>query len=310
MISICIPAYKRLPYLKRLLGSIEGQSYKNFEVVITDDSGDDDEVHKFISSSNFNFSITYIKNEQPLGSPKNWLESFKHAKGEWIKIMHDDDYFFSPSSLNGFVNAVDEKVDCVFSGYQSVYDNGIRKNMTISSSRFYNFTKDPFILFSNNIIGPPSVMMFRSSIKEQFDERLKWIVDWEYYIRLAIKYKLVYVHEPLICVSYNDSQITNFVKGDPSVEIPEYLIFYNKYNSTMLKDIYIYDSWWRLLRNLRIRTIEEFKSYYSGHVPIFIFQIIKLQALLNYRVLKIGAISKLFMFYSYMIFRLKFSTKV
>ena len=37
LISICIPAYKHPDFLKRLLDSISIQSFKNFEVIISDD---------------------------------------------------------------------------------------------------------------------------------------------------------------------------------------------------------------------------------------------------------------------------------
>ncbi|MFM7662541.1 MAG: glycosyltransferase family 2 protein, partial [Bacteroidota bacterium] len=139
MISICVPAYRRVDFLKRLLFSLKNQYFKDFELVITDDSGDDNSVENLIKSFEFNFSIVYHKNQVPLGSPKNWLASISHAKGDWIKIMHDDDYFTSPDSLQEFVNQIDSSVDCIFSGYDAVYENGQIKNMTISSNRFKQF---------------------------------------------------------------------------------------------------------------------------------------------------------------------------
>ena len=39
-ISICIPAYKHVEYLQRLLDSVLRQTYTDYEIVITDDSPD------------------------------------------------------------------------------------------------------------------------------------------------------------------------------------------------------------------------------------------------------------------------------
>jgi len=69
-ISICIPAYKRVHYLQRLLDSIDFQSYKNFEVVITDDSPDD-QVEKLVHSYLQTLPVKYFRNEKSLGTPEN-----------------------------------------------------------------------------------------------------------------------------------------------------------------------------------------------------------------------------------------------
>lgn len=306
LISICIPAYKRLNYLKRLFASIENQAYKDFEVVITDDSGEDDEVEKFIADSNFNFTLRYIKNEQPLGSPRNWLECFKHAKGEWIKIMHDDDYFTHSGSLNLFVENIQHGIDCIFSGYKLVDDNEIIKDMTIKMSKFQKIIRIPMNLFASNIIGPPSVMLFKRGIEDQFDDRLKWIVDWEFYIRLASKYKLSYIPEPLISVGHNDTQITNSCFLNPEIEIPETLIFTNKYGNSLFKYALAYDAWWRLIRNLKFRNYSQILNYSKGlSINLNIKKMIHFQSFIPYHLLKIGFISKILMIISYSFNRIK-----
>lgn len=295
-ISICIPAYKRVEYLKRLLGVIASQTYKNFEVVITDDSGKDDTVENFIKESNFKFKVVYIKNTVPLGSPLNWMESFKHATGDWIKIMHDDDGFASDTALASFVSAIEPGIDCMFSGY-FVEDevNKHKKDNTISNAAFKGFMRHPFRLFAKNIIGPPSVMLFKRNITEQFDARLKWIVDWEFYIRLAFKYKLKYINKPLIVVSYNESQVTNACALNPAVEIPEIMMFYAKYGDVLFKDIVLFDAWWRLIRNLRIKSVQQFAAHTNIELPKTIKTIIWFQSFIPYQLLKVGVFSKVYM---------------
>jgi len=304
-ISICIPAYKRVGYLKRLFESISIQTYKNFEVVVTDDSGNDNTVENFINSNVFNFKLVYIKNPSALGSPLNWLASFKHAQGDWIKIMHDDDYFITEFSLGLFTNEIDSKVDCLFSGYRIEDEvNKSKKDMVITKFAFNSFLNKPLRLFAKNTIGPPSVMLFKRAITETFDTRLKWIVDWEFYISLALKYNLKYIHKPLVVVSYNDSQITNSCALNPMVEIPEIMILYSKYGDLLFKDIILFDAWWRLIRNLKIKDFETFSLYTTTPIPKSIMNIISFQSILSYRLLKIGVISKLYMSCCYIYNRL------
>ena len=112
-LSICIPAYKRTEYLERLLNSISKQDFKSFEVIVTDDSSDDT-VERLCFEFKEKFAIQYFKNTPTLGTPENWNESIRHAKGEWIKLMHDDDWFTDRNSLSEFVNAINKNPNINF----------------------------------------------------------------------------------------------------------------------------------------------------------------------------------------------------
>lgn len=104
-ISICIPAYKRIDFLKRLLDSIQIQTFHDFEVIVTDDSPDDSVRILCESYESFDLKLTYWKNSPSLGTPANWNKAISMAKGLWIKLMHDDDWFIDSSALMIFADA-------------------------------------------------------------------------------------------------------------------------------------------------------------------------------------------------------------
>ena len=60
-VSICIPAYNNGPGVKRLLESIKNQTYKDYEVILTDDSTTE-EVRKAVDESGV--VVNYTKNER------------------------------------------------------------------------------------------------------------------------------------------------------------------------------------------------------------------------------------------------------
>jgi glycosyltransferase involved in cell wall biosynthesis len=306
IISICIPAYKRIDYLKRLLCSIEIQKFKDFEVIISDDSNDDS-VAALLKDFNGKFEIKYFKNEKALGTPANWNNAVSKATGEWIKLMHDDDWFDNEHSLEKFALARNNNNKTIFSAYTNKTEltNNIEK-------KFFNenlktiILKNPLRLLAKNSIGPPSVTLFHNSIKDKYEEGLKWRVDIEYYIRNISKgIEFTYINELLINVGVSESQVTNYCLNVPSVEIPEMYILLSKYRTSPLKNIMVYDAYWRILRNTHIHSKSKLESFGQTDWPPVILSMVELQSKFNQSTLRNGVISKTLMSISYIYNQLK-----
>ncbi|MBM3914869.1 MAG: glycosyltransferase family 2 protein [Sphingomonadales bacterium] len=300
LLSICIPSFQRPLFLKRLLDSIRIQTFTDFEVIISDDSADDS-VLNLLQQMSYPFCLRYHKNEQSLGTPRNWVRAIELASGKWIKLMHDDDWLTDQYSLEHFVASISVGTDVLFSGYRTF--NEVSKTVTdktLNLTQFKMLQRNPYRLFAENIIGPPSVVLFRSDMVERYDISLKWLVDLEAYIRMIRGYSCHYISHPLITMGISDSQVTQSCRLNPGVEIPEMLYFYNKHGKVSAQTWIVYDAWWRIIRNLSIRNLDQLVKYSNGqYVPNFILQIIKLQSLIPLSLLRQGLISKLVMLFSY-----------
>ncbi|MCB0775920.1 MAG: glycosyltransferase family 2 protein, partial [Chitinophagaceae bacterium] len=171
LISICIPAYKNEAYLKRLLDSIGEQSFKDFEVIVTDDSNSD-AIRLLCARYQSAFDLSYYGNPSALGSPENWNESIRKANGEWIKIMHDDDWFVDKGSLKKFaLKAGDGKVDFIFSGYYNInLDTGKKKKFTLNQFQNFLLRRNPLNLLKRNLIGHPSTTLIKNTQNLFFDK--------------------------------------------------------------------------------------------------------------------------------------------
>jgi len=86
LISICIPAYQRTEYLRRLLDSIEMQTFRRFEVIITDDSPGT-ELQNLVENHPLQSMIRYYKNQRTLGTPENW-NALQIHQGQKKNSMH------------------------------------------------------------------------------------------------------------------------------------------------------------------------------------------------------------------------------
>jgi len=301
-ISICIPAYKRTAYLKRVLDSIAVQTYRHFEVIVTDDTPGK-ELADFIKNLPYDFPLIYIHNDPAKGTPLNWTEGMKHAKGEWIKIIHDDDWLTDADALQHYADAVREEVDCIFSGYVACYEAENRLvNKTITQKKFQRIQRHPHELFASNQIGPPSVVLFRKTMGQLYDPQLKWLVDLEAYVTILQKFNCVYIDRPLITMSYNETQVTNDCFRNPEVEIMESLIYYQKHGDVVFSTWISYDGWWRLIRNLDIRSVDQLRSYSFGFsIPFQLKNIVQFQHYLSPLLLKNPFVSKITMFISFLI---------
>jgi len=300
-ISICIPAYKRVHYLRRLLDSIGFQSYKNFEVVITDDSPDD-QVEKLVHSYLQTLPVKYFRNEKSLGTPENWNEAIRKSSGDWIKIMHDDDWFADKNSLQKFADAIAANEDkrFFFSAYVIIHEqeNNRKEIIRLSRTDENKLKGSSLYLFRKNYIGNPSCTLFRKDPAIVFDNRFQWVVDFEFYIRFLNKYKndFVYINDTLVNISVNQSQVTKSAFRASTIEIPENHILIVEAGFNKLKNIYVYDHFWRLYRNLGIRNIAQINEFgYAGQLHPVLASMINWQKKIPRSTLKFGPVSKTLM---------------
>jgi glycosyltransferase involved in cell wall biosynthesis len=303
-ISVCIPAYKHNAYIERLLNSLSDQTFTQFEVIITDDSPDES-VSNVVAGFSSTLNLRYFKNKPALGTPENWNESIRHAKGKWIKLIHDDDWLSSNTSLQDYVEAINRNpgVEFFFSAYQNIQVNAgkdIRTLIKPELFRIKQLQQNPVSLLSKNIIGPPSVVIHRNDQNLFYDKNLKWLVDMDFYMRYLDKRIAVYIDKPLINIGLNEQQVTRSSSLVREVEIPEHFRILQKTGVQQLENLLVYDAWWRLMRNLRIRDLNEIKmAGYNGDIPDTIVKLIKFQQIFPYIMLKFGPASKALMLASY-----------
>lgn len=301
-ISICIPAYKHINYLERLLNSISIQTYKDFEVIITDDSPDNN-VKQLLEKFDGIINIRYFKNETTLGTPENWNESIRKASGKWIKIMHDDDWFASENSLQAFYEATTQNPEYsfFFSAYRNISKNS-EKDILLNSMNRVLLKLSPLNLFRKQYIGNPSCTLIKRDLNEWYDKDFKWVVDFEYYIRCLRKTgNYFYINHVLINIGINDEQVTNYTFRKPEVEIPENHLMIQKMGFSILRNIFVYDYYWRFYRNLGVRSVDDVKKYYDEPLHPLLKQMIHFQNKIPVAVLKKGVISKILMLSNYFV---------
>ena len=91
LVSIIIPVYNVLPYLKQCLDSVKDQLYENWECIIVDDGSTDgcaDYIDEYIKNDN-RFSVIHKKNE---GLANARCSGLLKAIGKYVVHLDSDDY--------------------------------------------------------------------------------------------------------------------------------------------------------------------------------------------------------------------------
>lgn len=228
IVTICIPTYNNLDKLMALIDSIKIQTYKDYDIVITDNS-EDEQIEKYVSSL-IDEPITYLRHTTNIGPVLNWNKSLQMATGKYIKIMFADDWFSYPDSLEKFVATIEKNtaVDFVFSGTWQMGEKE-QYSRKISEENFCFIQKDIRNLYIGNYIGAPSATIFRNK-QIMFDDNLKWLVDLELYMRILKNGgTCIAISEPLVSIGINEKQLTNGCVNNYKLQVREYSYILKKH---------------------------------------------------------------------------------
>jgi glycosyltransferase involved in cell wall biosynthesis len=192
-ISICIPTTELLysngeemgVYMLRfLLKTIEKQTFKGFEVIISDHSKND-KIEKECENWK-GLNLKYFRNDSGIGSAAaNLNYAISKASGEFIKTIFQDDFFYSENALKYIVDNIGEN-SWGFVGTHHCSEDNIEKLFNPISPVWGDAES---ILSGINTVSGPSVMFFKNE-SNFFDEDLCWLNDVEFYYRLFKKYGL------------------------------------------------------------------------------------------------------------------------
>ena len=111
-ITVAIPTYNQVASIQRAIDSVLAQDIEGLEVVVYDDSTDQDysdAVAKYHGLPNF----AYRKNTPNLGMVENYRQGLQHANGELFLNLDGDDYLTDPTFLRKATELLRENRDAV-----------------------------------------------------------------------------------------------------------------------------------------------------------------------------------------------------
>lgn len=91
LVSVAMAVYNGEKYISEQLQSIVDQTYRNIEIIITDDKSSDNTVQIILDFQKRYSNIFLSCNKENSGITKTFENSFKNCKGDFIAISDQDD---------------------------------------------------------------------------------------------------------------------------------------------------------------------------------------------------------------------------
>lgn len=218
LVSVIVVSYNSEKTIIETLDSILMQTYKNIEIVVSDDKSSDRTisiVKEWMQKNGSAVKTKIVESINNTGIPGNVNRGIRACSGNLIKLIAADDLLM-PDAIKQYL---------VF------YHKNIKTNIYVSKVELFGEVTNSYIeycknayefmqgdnqyrkmLISNFMIAPSVGILNKKTIEEMgmFDERFPAFEDYPFYLKLLRHgYKYVLIDEPLVQYRISDNSVSN-----------------------------------------------------------------------------------------------------
>ena len=253
LVSIIVVAYNSADTIIETLESIRNQTYKNIELIISDDASVDNTVelaNEWLKENKSGFKHTrLIDYKNNTGLPANCNRGIRVAKGEWIKIIAADDLLY-PDCIESNIqyaseNTESELIFSKISRFGSNSDNsGLQIEYPYGKYKLF-FEKDVStqqkMLLTFNSLNAPSACIKKSVFDAigLFDEYYHFMEDYPFWIKASRRnYKFHFIDKATVKYRMNESISVSSKNWANELFLKEKHDFFKKEIASELKTLY------------------------------------------------------------------------
>jgi glycosyltransferase involved in cell wall biosynthesis len=203
-ISVVVTTYNRADLLGSTLDSILAQSCGDFELIVSDDCSPDHTEALCRDYLRGDPRIRYRRNQRNLRMPGNLNAAIAEARGVYVANLHDGD-LYRPDLLEKWSGALDRHPNAafVFNQYLTGDPGGSTRLWKLDLPECLDGREFLLRHFTKTGAGSPifGTLMARKACYDAvgpFDPAYSFNSDVEMWVRLAMRYDVAYVAEPLI----------------------------------------------------------------------------------------------------------------
>lgn len=190
LVSVCIPTFNREKIIAHALESVMNQSYKNIEIIMSDNCSTDNTFEILKKYSEKDTRIKLFRMKENKGPIENWKNCFVNSSGKFIKYLWSDDYI-DVDFIEKAVNALEDDIGFVYAPvkWYDVKSMKVHQNIGFKVASNSPLTVDFYIeslMLRGDAPVSGSCAMFRKNIIEDlFSSNIKNCLDLDYNINGA-----------------------------------------------------------------------------------------------------------------------------
>jgi len=252
LVTVIISSYNSSQFIVETLESIAGQTWKDIELIITDDCSGDDTVEvcrKWKDENKERFvNALILTNNRNTGVSANANRGLSVARGDWIKFLGADDTLKQDCIEENMLHVISDPGIRVLFSRVDIYNNDFGPENRLSTS--CEDTSDPWsimatgrnaysqhkmLLISDRLKYTPSVFLHRETLLSVggFDERFRLLEDYPLWLNLTKNgHRLYYMDKVTVNYRQHSKAINNTGTS--------YLVNFNYFRTEDFRKIYTY----------------------------------------------------------------------
>lgn len=229
--SVIIPLYNKAPYVAKAIGSVLAQTYTDYELIVMDDGSKDDSF-AVASKAVEGCPNCHLYRQTNGGVSVARNNAVLLSRGEYICFLDADDWW-KPTFLQEMSTLIDEFSDAGIYGTNYTIVNETKHKTRVANvgveegfgKGYINYCQ----VYAKTLAMPlltGAVCMPRTVFDEMggFPQGIKLGEDFLLWIRVALKYKVVFLNMPL---SYYNQDVDAVNRGVGRLHHPKHHMLWN-----------------------------------------------------------------------------------
>jgi glycosyltransferase involved in cell wall biosynthesis len=270
-ISVITPSFNQGEFLEQTIRSVLLQGYPNLEYIIIDGGSSDDSVEIIEKYAEY---LTYWVSEPDRGQSHAINKGFERSTGQIMCWLNSDDYYLPNTLMTVAENlAADTGNSAVVGHCVQVFADG--RTSKSHQGKYENLQR--LLEFWKGYQMHQPAIFWRREVFDKIgflDEKQHYIMDFDYWVRMAHHFEFKNIDRELACFNYHDGAKTGdgFVKYSQELRRqsttfwpPPFKLAYWQLKLSMINHLYCLPLVQRLSASLSYRTRRVLRAV-SGRV--------------------------------------------